>query len=112
MLGTGMLRLGDAATFCPEASASTLFQCAERSDSRAPGLPNKAENALVNGDLRCAEAALRNLLDATNDGHTPNAAPALASYATQVVPHLALRAVPAVDQPAPIWKPSAADDPT
>ncbi len=38
-LGTGMLRLGDAATRCPEASASTLFRCAKRSDPRAPGLP-------------------------------------------------------------------------
>jgi hypothetical protein len=33
-----MLRLGDAATLCPEASASTLFQCARRCDARAPGL--------------------------------------------------------------------------
>jgi hypothetical protein len=28
------LRPGDAATLCPEASGSTLFPCAERSDSR------------------------------------------------------------------------------
>jgi hypothetical protein len=30
-----MCRPGDAATLCPEGSASTLFQCAERSDSVA-----------------------------------------------------------------------------
>jgi hypothetical protein len=37
-----MLRPGDAGTLCPEASASTLFQCARRCDSGAPALPNKA----------------------------------------------------------------------
>jgi hypothetical protein len=49
MLGMGMLRLGDAATFCPEASASTLFQCAGRSDSRAPAPPNKSEPGAIRG---------------------------------------------------------------
>jgi len=33
MLDMDMFRLGDAPTPCPEASASTLFQCAERSES-------------------------------------------------------------------------------
>ena len=40
MLDMDMCRPGDAATLCPETSASTLFQCAERSDAQAPGLPN------------------------------------------------------------------------
>jgi hypothetical protein len=40
MLDMDMFRLVDAATLCPEASASTLFQCTARYDSQAPGLPN------------------------------------------------------------------------